>query len=523
MRILLNTIIVLILAVGTFLTTSIGSAADIPKPIPCLGINLNGPADWNTELPFVDVFRLSRKWVSQRKNASWGKGPDLSLDQHGWVKKLEPDCWAESPLCTIDGGHYPSGEYTVLYDGKGKLEFWGAASIVSSTPGKIIIKVDSAKGGFFLRIMETDPESYVRNIRVVMPGFIDTFQKNPWNPSLLKRWKGMKCLRFMDWMHTNGSKISMWSERPQPGDATFTGKGIPLELMIDISNRLKADPWFCMPHLADDDYIRNFAMMVKQQLDPGLKIYVEYSNEIWNGMFEQSKWAGNQGIKLGFAEKPWEAAWNFTAYRSVQIFKIWEDVFGGTKRLIRILPTQAANPYVSKRIMEFQDAYKHADALTIAPYISFNVPAQSDKLNAETVSKWTVDQALDHMENKSLPESIKWIQDQKKAAEEKGLKLIAYEAGQHMVGVGGGENNAVMTKLFHEANIHPRMGEIYNKYFDAWTEAGGDLLCYFSSVGSWSKWGSWGVMQYADEDPSKSPKYTSAIRWARKCGQATGQ
>ena len=39
-------------------------AADEAQPR--LGINLNGPADWNTELPFVDVFRLSRPWISQR-------------------------------------------------------------------------------------------------------------------------------------------------------------------------------------------------------------------------------------------------------------------------------------------------------------------------------------------------------------------------------------------------------------------------------------------------------------------------
>ena len=66
-----------------------------------------------------------------------------------------------------------------------------------------------------------------------------------------------------------------------------------------------------------------------------LKIYVEYSNEVWNGQFKQSKYAGEQGQKLGFGEKPWEAAWHYTAYRSVEIFRIWEDVFGGRERLVR--------------------------------------------------------------------------------------------------------------------------------------------------------------------------------------------
>lgn len=30
-------------------------------------MNLSRSADRNTELPFVDVFRLSRRWVSQKK------------------------------------------------------------------------------------------------------------------------------------------------------------------------------------------------------------------------------------------------------------------------------------------------------------------------------------------------------------------------------------------------------------------------------------------------------------------------
>jgi hypothetical protein len=88
-----------------------------------------------------------------------------------------------------------------------------------------------------------------------------------------------------------------------------------------------------------------------------------------------------------------------------------------------------------------------------------------------------------------------------------------------MVGVAGGENNEQMTTLLHRANAHPRMGKIYDRYYAAWTKAGGDLFCYFSSVGRWSKWGSWGILQYYDEDPSKSPKFMSTLRWAKSRGQ----
>ncbi len=65
-------------------------------------------------------------------------------------------------------------------------------------------------------------------------------------------------------------------------------RGIAIEYAIDLANTLKTDAWFCMPHKASDEYIREFAKMVKERLDPSLKSYVEYSNEIWNWSFGQA-------------------------------------------------------------------------------------------------------------------------------------------------------------------------------------------------------------------------------------------
>jgi hypothetical protein len=492
-----------------------------PVGKPKLGMNLAGPSDWNTELPFVDVFRLARSWISQKKGEKWGKGPELAVDEHGWVTKLEPDCWAETPLCTISGGHYPSGQYTVLYKGKGKLGFWGAAKEGESTPGRITLDVDASKGGFWLRVLETDPADYIRDIHVIMPGCEETYEKEPFHPVFLRNWQGMACLRFMDFMHTNNSKIETWNDRPKLADATWTIKGIPLEVMIDLANRQDADPWFCMPHLADDDYVRQFAQQTKNLLEPERKVYVEWSNETWNGIFAQSRYAGKKGQELGFAEKSWEAGWRYTAFRSVQVFKIWEDVFGGPERLVRVLPTQAANAYVSERIVEFQDAYKHADALAVAPYISFNVPQKGNEKRpgAEQVAAWSVDQVLDHMETICLPTSVAWMEKQKAVADKYGLLLVAYEGGQHATALGAANRNKPLVQLLCDANANPRMGAIYTKYFAAWEAVGGDLFCNFSSTGRWGTYGSWGLLQHYDDDPAKSPKFVAVMQWAAKLGQ----
>lgn len=487
-----------------------------------MGTNLNGPADWNTELPFVDVFRMSRVWISQQKGKAWGQGPELELDEHGWVRRLEPDCWAETLLCTIDGGHYPGGRYTVLYEGQGRLDVRNAASIAAQRPGRLEIDVDPSKGAIFLQLLETDPQQPLRNIRVIMPGFEATYRQDPFHPAFVQRWQGMACLRFMDWMHTNGSEIRSWSDRPQLEDATFSSKGVALEWMIDLCNRLDADAWFCMPHLADDDYVRRFATQVKEQLEPGRKVYIEYSNEVWNSQFAQTRYswelAKQQGI--GPSERPWEGGAMLYARRSVEIFRIWEDVFGGLDRLVRVIAWQAGNTWwMDGIVLPYQDAYKHTDAIAIAPYVAMNVPLEGEGLTAEQVAGWSVDEALNWLEQESLPKSIRAIQETRKTADKFHLRLIAYEGGQHMVGVGGGENRESLTQLFQACNAHRRMGEIYDRYFEAWAAAGGDVFCYFSSVGQWSKWGSWGVMQYYDDDPDQSPKLQAVKRWTDRWGQ----
>jgi hypothetical protein len=493
-----------------------------------VGINLNGPADWNSELPFVDVFRMSRAWISQKEGAGWGQGPKLELDENGYVKRLEPGSFAETPMNTIS--RYPAGRYTVFYQGRGKLDVGGSARKVEEAPGKMVIEA-SGRESIFLRLLETDPNDYVRNIRVIMPGFEETYQKQVFHPVFLERWRGVTSLRFMDWMHTNNSKQQKWADRPTLQKANWTSDGgIPVEVMVDLSNRLGADPWFCMPHLADDGYVRNFAQLVKRTLDPKRRIYVEFSNEVWNGQFEQARWAGQKGIELGIAAeggtgqpKPWVGQWHYTARRSVEIFKIWDEVFGGreaaAKRLVRVLPSQSANAYVSEQILKFEDAHKHADALTIAPYVSFNIPGQGDGLTSATVASWNVDQVLDHLEQKALPESLKWVADNKKVADQYNLDLIAYEAGQHAVGIQGGENNDALTKLLQAANRHERMGEIYTKYLNGWKQNGGGLICMFASVGGWSKWGSWGLMENYDDKAADYPKFAATMNWAKAQGQ----
>ncbi len=35
----------------------------------------------------------------------------------------------------------------------------------------------------------------------------------------------------------------------------------------------------------------------------------------------------------------------------------------------------------------------------------------------------------------------------------------------------------------------------------------------------WSKWGSWGIVEWFDEDAAKAPQFMATMRWAQHRGQ----
>ena len=312
-----------------------------------------------------------------------------------------------------------------------------------------------------------------------------------------------------------------WDDRPKLSDASFIKKGVPLELMLDLANRLEADPWFCMPHLADDAYIKQFAQMVKANLKPNLRAWVEYSNEVWNNGFKQTKYANQKGQELSVLGPAPYATAHYYAFQSMQIFDIWQAVYGSHSGFVKVLATQAANTHLAETILKFKNAAKQADVLAIAPYVTVNItPRSKGDLLISEVQNWNLDQLFAHIFTVAMPKSQQWMQQNKKIADEYGLKLVAYESGQHLVGALGTENNDAISKLFTEANADPRMGEVYSQNLNAWAQAGGDLICSYYSVGKWSKWGSWGLLQYYDDAPTA--KFKAVIEWAKLRGQKVG-
>jgi len=493
------------------LMIGVAHLAAAPNDNSALGVNIAGVTYWSSEIVFVDLFEHSQTFKSQAPGASYAQGGPLDLTQTGWVRSLRGDGqFADSIILSRPPLGYPAGVYTCLYEGRGKIQFAYRTKVIEETPGRIRVQVSADQDLLTLRITETDPADPIRNIRVILPGFEDTYKSQPFYPDFLKRWEKFKVLRFMDMQCTNNSQQTNWSDRPTPDMQTQgTEAGVALEYLIQLANTLDADPWFCVPHLATDDYIRHFAEMVKARLKPGLKIYVEYSNECWNGIFAQARYCRDKGKELTLSDNDFQAQLRYYSKRSVEIFKIWEEVFGGKDRLVRVLAAQSANPWTSQQVMDFEDAYQHADVLGIAPYFG---NALGDPKTQNEVAQMTVDQVLDKCAG-YIEDGNKTIAEQARLAKERGLRLVAYEAGQHLVGHGGAENNKPLEDLFHAANRHRRMKDLYIGYLAGWKANGGTLTVVFSSTGTYSKWGSWGLMEHHGQPPVEAPKYQAVIEF----------
>ena len=407
-------------------------------------------------------------------------------------------------------GHYPPGMYVACWNGSGQVDVtrWDVTRVTRRTPGRLEFEVNPGHGGIQIDVSSSDARNPVRDFRVWMPGFENA--ASAFHPTFVGRLKPARILRFMDWQRTNDSPLVKWDDRPKPGDARYsTVKGVPLEVIVDLANESKTDPWLCVPHRADDGYVREFARLVKARLAADRTVYVEYSNEVWNWQFGQTQWAREQGVarRLGDPEQA-----RFYAERSMEVFRIWEEEIP-RHRLVRVLSSQFVNPWMTEQILGWKDAYRRADAVAVAPYGGYE---HGDPKRAAATRTKSVDALLDELAKEVDGPNRELVSRQAAVAKKFGVRLLAYEGGQHLAGFGGAENDPVLAKLFAQANRHPRMADLYRSHLDNWFSEGGGPYVLLAYVGRPTKWGSWGLLEYQDQLAADAPKYRAFSEYRKR-------
>lgn len=329
-----------------------------------------------------------------------------------------------------------------------------------------------------------------------------------WNPAFIGELAPYTTLRFMDWGGTNNSKVSVWSQRrlPTSPDNAEIGyiahddplrAGLAYEWMIDLANRTNKNMWVNLPHLADDNYAKQLATLIKNKLKPSLKVYVEYSNETWNGGFNAFQYTIDQGIAQGLpGDNQWYKGGAFSLLKSVKIWKQFADVFGSemSARVVRVAAfsgnydifDQGYNNVVKSSA--WNPSGQKADLFAIAPYIGNdldgNDPNIQTKFRAEIEKTYT--------ERVLTAVAI---------ADKYGVKLGTYEGGQHLL------TNA--DKWSANQSIYDEYIYMLNKFAPHFV-----LFNHYANAGNWVTGGAWGAKAYTGQPLADAPKYRALKDWA---------
>ncbi len=531
---------------------------------PKLGINVGDLGKLTTAIPFTDIFKSSKGWFTSCEydwQAKHAIDPDctpktslntreqsvLHLDGNGWVRSLPAP--QDAPVFTSVtsiwklSDHFPTGRYVVFYDGVGIMKITGDLRMVLSRPGRMEFDLLSPKRNLKLQITRTDPANngeYIRNIRIVPKKNENDYQRRVFNEDYLARVRPMHSLRFMPWTNTRSNEAVEWNQRAGIGEAHYTGAtGVPAERMVDLANAINATPWLSVPYKASDDYIRQFARMVKNRLRKKQIVYIEYSNEVWNSIFPAATYAARKADKLwkfpykevkGGKRRVLLSA-NWYAKRSVEMCQIWKKEFGADRNRVKcVMGSLNSVLWVGKEILdcplwkEARGCGRHIDAYGIGPYFGDYI---AKKGNRDEVKSWTrdADGGMGRLFKEifeggvlknsppggAMPLLKNQIAANKQLADKYGLQMLAYEAGQHLIRYDPPHTvkDPAVLNLFMNAQKDPRMKEAYQRYLETWGNSGGGLMLHFFGIGQPEPKNFFSMLDYLQQ-PS-TPKYQALM------------
>ncbi len=325
-----------------------------------------------------------------------------------------------------------------------------------------------------------------------------------------------------------------WPDRAQPGTFGSTSyRGIPFETMIQLANTLDVDPWIAVPTAADDDFVRHLAMLLKSRLKPDLKCYIEYSNETWNFIYPGYDYSEAKARQLQLRGTAIAAdAWH--AYRAVEIFKIFNDVFGEAdlrssrtqSRLVRVLTSQTAWLERAKSVMDWKApgaawptlghaAHEFADAWAATTYFYLDKNEDLENADGDELIDLQIENINRLFGTAEAPGIIRRILAETKA---RGLQLVAYEGGTHVLAP---PNDRDLVAKLAALNNAPRMYEVYTRLLNQWRrlylEHGADAVGvwnHLNDVSRYGKHGYWGLLQSTYQAPDSAPKYKAIRDWS---------
>jgi len=495
-------------------------------PEPCamkIGVGIEGLAYYSSGRPFKDFFKSCGEWITYDPNPPGGNfiwntenQAHIPVDADGYALQIPfvvPNGSGQNMLRGIFSaiGFVPQGTpMRLLYDGVGTLQMQGNLTVNSNQPGQIDFVVND-DGNIFFNLILSQLGNPVRNIRVIEASNAGTYLTQPFRAGFLEKCTPFHTLRFMDWMHTNGSAQTQWSGRTRPthySQAESPNGGMAYEYIIQLANQLDKDIWICIPHQADDAYITEMAKLFRDGLKPGINVYIEYSNEVWNWLFPQAHWVTDNGPQnISYPRRYVE--------RSLHAFDRWMDVWGSQNtRLKRVLGTQNGYDWITEEILAHADPRRY-DYLSPSWYVGLDRGATGVPNLQALGAAATPEDVLENANNTFIGFYPHWEMVYR-TAKLYGKKVINYEGGQHFTDF----SIPPYIQSMYDAQVHPGMYALYTRMLDSLRVLGSELPMAFVLTGPWkSQYGSWGHI-FDEDDPAPwndRPKFQVLLDEIAKC------
>jgi len=477
-----------------------------------LGINLEGLSDWSGAKMFTDLMKTSRVWGTA--NSPWVELSSSQMDQYGWP--TVNDCGA---VVVADTAVDP-GTYKLSFESNSKSVqispiacSFTVKNVAYGSNNKVTadLEVPSGQNNFMISFKNTN--GGVRNMTLMRPGYEDGTKL--FTDEFLKFIEPFSTLRFMDYLSTNGQNTNgdltqlQWSDRKTANHAsqaaTFgKAKGGCWEYLVELVNQTGKDAWINIPYNASDDYVNSLATFLKNNVNDGINIYVELSNEVWNWSFPQAN------VNDALAKKDSIANNYYLQYakQTVNIAKIFRKVYGqgAMNENIRVILAWQIGWYPSdwqpREMFTYINNYHEAPknliyALAGAPY--FSEPKPEDATSVTAVHNYMIQSSDDFVDDRKT-----YI----KAALDWGLKggAVCYEGGPHHQGQ---VDINLSTRM--AAHRDAKMQEILVRDLQTnWFDIGGGLFCYFSATGAYNKYGCWALSEVVTD--LNTPKYKAIMQ-----------
>ena len=467
------------------------------------GMGLEGLSYWDKARPFKDFMKTSDSHIltfeaNSSNGTSWNTGVEsqLPMDTEGYPTVVPANTsigLQKVRIVLSAGGHLPIGEYVFLYDGQGEIYFRGNITTLTSTPGRMTIRVNGTDN-LWMDIDASTQGNHLRNFRLVRPEHEGNYAVQPFYQPFLDHLCAFNPIRFMDWQGTNASELVNWSDRGKPNDRSQTMRnGISYEHIIQLGNTLNRDVWICVPHAATDDYIRNMAALFRDGLKPNINVFLEYSNEVWNWQFTQAHWVSNNGNQnISYPRRYTE--------RALNAFRIWQQEWGSqSSRVKRVLGTQTGYNYISEQIL----AQAKGEFDYFAPTFYFGYGGTClNNLRAIGASATATD--VINCTRESMRAFFPNIRQTYCLAQLYGKPIAHYEGGQHMT-----SNPTIepFQTALYASQIDPQIRTLYQEMIDSLRRYGGTAYATaFVLTGvRESRYGSWGHIEDIDQNTTTQP------------------